>query len=92
MEVAIYALDLCVILVHTLDQNRDGIIQLCADVMAAMAGNNFKSAVAAGAAEDRFTDTVVFDGLKQVFIVLRLTVHRKGMIQEVLQICRMNGH
>ena len=64
VEVAIYALDLRVILVHTLDQNRDGIIQLCADVMAAMAGNNFKAAVAAGAAEDGFTDTVILDGLK----------------------------
>ena len=92
MEVSVYALDLCVILVHTLDQNRDGVIQLCADVMAAMTGNNFKSAVAAGAAEDGFTDTVVFDGLKQVFIVLCLTVHRKGVIQKVLQICWMNGH
>ena len=92
MEVSVYALNLCVILVHTLDQNRNRVIQLCADVMAAMTGNDLKATVATGPTEDRFTNTIGLDGLKQVFIVLRLTVHRKGMIQKVLQICRMNGH
>ena len=92
MEVSVYALDLCVILVHTLDQNRNGVIQLCTDVMAAMAGNNLKSAVATGTTEDRFTNTIGLDGLKQVFIVLRFTVYRKRVIQKVFQIGRMDGH
>ena len=60
--------------------------------MAAVAGDQFKTAFFTRPCLDRLIDAVVADGFVQFDVVLDLAVNRKRMIEELIEIGRMQAH
>ena len=80
------------IVVHLRDNDRHRIIQAACNVVSAVAGDQFQAAFLARPCFDRFIDAVVADGFVQFDVVLDLAVNRKRMIEELIEIGRMQAH
>ena len=92
MQVAINHGDPGSIIVSLDNDGGDGVIQLGANVVTTVAGDNFQAALFSGAAVNGITNTVLFDGFTQILIVLGFPVNRKGMFQELKEVCRVQAH
>ena len=91
MQVAVHALDLSVVGIYLLDDDRDGIIQLLGNIMAAMPGNQFQTTALTRSCFDRLVDTVGLDGIIQIFVVRDLAVDGKGVVQKIKEIVGMQA-
>ena len=80
------------IIVHLCDNNRHRVIQTAGNVMTAVAGNQLQAAFLARPCFDRFIDAVVADGFIQFDVVFDFAVDRKRMIEELIEIGRMQPH
>ena len=62
---------------------------LCADVMAAVTGDDLQAALFSGTAVDRIPNAIFLDGFQKILIVLCLPVDGEGMLQKLKEICRV---
>ena len=92
MQIAVNDFNTRSIVVHLRDNDRHRIIQAACNVVAAVAGDQFKTAFFTRPCFDRLIDAVVADGFVQFDVVLDLAVNRKRMIEELIEIGRMQAH
>ena len=92
MQIAVNDFNTRSIVVHLRDNDRHRIIQATCNVVSAVAGDQFQAAFLARPCFDRFIDAVVADGFIQFDVVLDLAVDRKRMIEELIEIGRMQAH
>ena len=92
MQIAVHHFDAGSIVVHLHDNDRDRIIELHGNVMTAMTGQQFQTALCSGSCLDRLIDAVLLDGVVQFLVVIYLAVDRERMLQEVIKIRRVQTH
>ena len=80
MQIAVRDEDFCVGVINTLDDGGNGIVQLCADQVAALTGENFKSAALLGARQHGVLDTGQFHRLVQLFEVVAVLIDGKIVV------------
>ena len=74
MQITVRDEDFCVGVINALDDGGNGIVQLCADQVAALTGENFKSAALLGARQHGVLDTGQFYCLIQLLEVVAVLI------------------
>ena len=89
MQISVGDKNFRVRIVNLLDDGGDGIIQLDRRNMAALAGQNFQSALRVDSGKDGVFDAGQLHGLQQLLKVLAVLVHGKRVVFRFLQIRRV---
>ena len=92
MQIAVNDFHTSGIIVYLCDNDWHRVIQTAGNVVTAVAGNQLQASFFTRPCFDRLIDAVVTDGFIQFDVVFDFAVDRERMIEELIEIGRMQAH